>query len=61
MIKANQDIRRMAKENGIYFWQIAEEYGVADATFTRKMRKELPKVEKERIFSIIAKIKSQKE
>lgn len=59
MVKANQDIRKMAKENGVYFWQIAEEYGIADATFTRKMRRELPVVEKERIYSIIAKIKKR--
>ena len=50
---ANQDIRRTAAGAGVRLWQIAEALGVADCNFSRKLRKELPDVEKERIFSII--------
>lgn len=52
----NQDIRQAAKNAGVKFWQIAEELGIADTTLCRRMRKELPAEEKERIFSIIDKL-----
>lgn len=49
----NQDIRRAAAEAGIKLWQIADAFGIADCSFSRKLRKELPQDEKEKIFSII--------
>lgn len=49
----NQEIREKAKENGVLLWQIAEVYGVNDSNFSRKLRKELPKEEKEKIMGII--------
>ena len=49
----NQDIKRAAAGAGVKLWQIAEELGIADCNFSRKLRKELPKEEKERIFAII--------
>lgn len=49
----NQEIREKAKENGVFLWQIAEVYGVNDSNFSRKLRKELPKEEKEKIMGII--------
>lgn len=49
----NQDIRRTAAGAGIKLWQIAEALGIADCNFSRKLRRELPAEEKEKIFSII--------
>lgn len=49
----NLEIREAAKENGVFLWQIAEVYGVNDGNFSRKLRKELPKEEKEKIMGII--------
>ena len=49
----NQDIRRTAAGAGIKLWQIAEALGIADCNFSRKLRRELPAEEKERIFAII--------
>lgn len=49
----NQEIREKAKENGVLLWQIAEVYGVNDSNFSRKLRKELPKEEKEKIMGFI--------
>lgn len=49
----NQDIRRIAAEAGVKLWQIAEALGIADCNFSRKLRRELPTEEKEKIFSII--------
>lgn len=49
----NQDIRRTAAGAGVKLWQIAEALGIADCSLSRKLRKELPQEEKERIFKII--------
>lgn len=50
---ANQDIRRAAGGVGVKLWQVANALGVNDSTLSRKLRKELPPDEKEKIFSII--------
>lgn len=52
----NNDIRSAAKKAGILLWQIANEYGVNDSNFSRKLRKELPSAEKEKIFAIIERL-----
>lgn len=52
----NQDIRRTAAGAGVKLWQIADELGIADCNFSRKLRKELPQEEKDRIFSVIKRL-----
>ena len=52
-IMQNQDIRRAAAGSGVFLWQVAEAMGIADSSLSRKMRKELPTDEKQRIFGII--------
>ena len=49
----NKEIREAAKKMGVYLWQVAEAYGVNDGNFSRKLRKELPASEKEKIMGII--------
>ena len=49
----NQDIRRTAAGAGVKLWQIADALGIADCSLSRKLRKELPREGKERIFEII--------
>lgn len=58
---SNNDIRNNAKMNSVKLWQIAAELGITDSTFSRKLRKELPEEEKNRILSIIDKLSKQKE
>lgn len=55
----NQDIRRMAAGNGVRLWQIAEVLGIADCSLSRKMRRELPRSEKERIIRIIRELSQE--
>lgn len=55
----NKDIRDAAKEAGIRLWQIAASYGVNDGNFSRKLRKELPREEKEKILGIIAQLSKE--
>ena len=57
----NQDIRNAAKKADIKLWQIAEKLGIWDATLSRKLRKELPQEEKEKIIGIIAELAKEAE
>ena len=57
----NVDIRKAAKEAKVNLWEIAEVYGINDGNFSRKLRRELPDVEKTKILDIIEQIKVQKQ
>lgn len=50
---SNQDIRRTAAGSGVKLWQVAEALRIADCSLSRKLRRELPAEEKEKIFTII--------
>lgn len=52
----NQDIRHTATEAGVKLWQIADALGMADCSFSRKLRKDLPQDEKAKIFAIIQRL-----
>lgn len=49
----NKEIRRKIGAYGLKHWQVAEALGMSEATFYRKMRKELPNDEKEKFLAII--------
>lgn len=49
----NIDIRERAKKSGVHLWRIADALGMADNTFSRKLRKEFPDELKAEIFEII--------
>lgn len=49
----NTDVREVAKAAGVKLWQIADKLGITDGNFSRKLRKELPEDEKQKIFAII--------
>ena len=48
-------------ESGVFLWEIAEKLEVTDGNFSRKLRRELPAEEKQRIFSLIDEIAAEKE
>ena len=50
---ANLDIRAAAVSAGVKLLRVADALGIADASLSRKLRKELPQEEKKKIFSII--------
>lgn len=52
----NIDIRTDAQKSGVKLWQIADELGLSDCNFSRKLRKELPDSEKEKIRQIIVRL-----
>ena len=53
---ANTEIREAAKRNGVRLWQVAEVIGIADATFSRKLSRDLPASERERVMTVIEKL-----
>lgn len=55
----NQDIRQAAAESIVRLWRIADALGITDSSFSRKLRKELPQEEKEKIFSIIRELSQE--
>lgn len=55
----NQDIRNEVKLAGLKLWQIADELGIAEATFSKKLRHELSDEKKAEIRSIIEKLKKE--
>jgi len=52
----NLDIRAEAKVMGVRLWEIADQMGLMDCNFSRKLRKELSNTEKEQIRQIIAQL-----
>lgn len=57
MKQANLDVRNYAKTKNIPLWEIAYRLGINDGNFSRKLRRELPDEEKQRIFNIIDELK----
>lgn len=58
---ANEEIKEAIKKSNLKFWQIAYAYGLSDGNFSRKLRKELPSEEKQKIFDIISRLIKNKE
>lgn len=53
---ANIEIRNALKEKRMFNYELAELLGVTEWTLSRKLRKELPPDEKQKILDIIAKV-----
>lgn len=47
------DIRTAAKRRGVYLWKIADALHMQESRFSKVLRVELPKEEKEKIFAVI--------
>ncbi len=54
---ANELIKSVASAAGVRLWQIADKLKMNDGNFSRKLRKELPVAEQERILAIINELK----
>lgn len=52
----NREIRCAAGGYGIKLWQVAEAIGMNESAFSRKLRKDLPQEEKEKILAVIEKL-----
>lgn len=56
----NRELRQQAKSKQVRFWEIADKLGISEPTMTRKLRRELPAEEKQKIISIIDEISSER-
>jgi len=59
-MKVNRDIRELAKQSGIFLWQVADRLDIWDTDFSRKLRRELPEDEKARIRAIISDLAAER-
>lgn len=57
----NRDIREAIKQAALKYWEVAERYGCTDGNFSRKLRRELPDTEKQKIYAIIAELVKERE
>ena len=57
--KINDDVRTFAKHNGVLLWQVAEALHIADTTFSKELRHELPPDRKEKIYEAIKTIAAE--
>ena len=55
----NIDLRRNVAGAGLRLWQLAQALGIPDSSLSRKLRRELPDSERERILAIIEKLKGE--
>ena len=60
IVKSNKDIRAYAIEKDVLIIQIAKEIGIQKSSISRKLAKELPQKEKDRIFKAIDNIAERK-
>ncbi|MBP3396066.1 MAG: hypothetical protein J6L87_02720 [Clostridia bacterium] len=60
MLRSNEDIRRAIGAAGLRQYQVAEALGMLDGNFSRKLRSELPREEKEKIFRAIEGLEKEK-
>lgn len=49
----NARVRVAAMEAGVKLWQVAERLGINDRNLSRKLRRELPEEEQDKILEII--------
>lgn len=50
---SNIDIRNLLKTHCIKHWELAEKLNISETTLVRKLRRELPTKEKEKLINII--------
>jgi len=55
------EVRQLAKESGVFLWQIAEKLGINDGNFSRKLRKPLSDADTAKMLDIIDQLKSEQE
>lgn len=53
MQKANLDVREAIKDAKVYQYEVAEELGISEETFSRMLRKELPGATKRKILNTL--------
>lgn len=51
------EIKKIIKASGVKLWQVADEFGVTDGNFSRKLRHDFNESDTEKVLSIIDRLK----
>jgi len=57
---ANERLKGYAKEREVFLWEIADRLSLQDSNFSKKLRRELPEEERDRILAIIDQIAAER-
>lgn len=55
----NADLRQAARAAGVYFWQIAQLWGMSEAYMTRLMRQDLTEEKRQQFLSAVEQLKAE--
>ena len=55
----NDELRVYATSKGVRLWQVAEKFGITDAAFSRKLRKEFTKEDAEQFKKYVDEVASE--
>ena len=55
----NADLRQAARAAGVYFWLIAQLWGVSEAYMTRLMRQDLTEEKRQQFLSAVEQLKAE--
>ena len=53
------EIKQLAKNAGIYMWQIAEKLEITDSTFSRKLRRPLSEADTAKVLAAIEQLAAE--
>ena len=45
---ANEALKRHARAEKVFLWEVAEQFGISESTFCKHLRRELPPEEREK-------------
>lgn len=54
---ANEDVKKIIRENDLFHYQVADSLGIQDSAFSRMLRKELSAEKKQEIFAVVERLK----
>lgn len=60
-MRKNEDIRNAIKAAGIHYWEVAQELGITDCTFSKWLRYDLTKERREAIMKAIRTVEKRME
>ena len=61
MQKRNLSIRKAAADSGVFLYEVADQLGVGEYTFCRRLRRELSEEEQDQVLAIIRDLAKEKE
>ena len=60
-MQKNTELREAAKKSGVKLWEIAQELGIDNCNFSKKLRNEFAQKDKDHVLDLIEKLKIEKE